>query len=214
MKLWNQITISVSVSWFMIWCLCVVSCVLCFNILSPFCVRLCAPSSMSSPLSFPLPPCMFVSLCVSILFPSCFLLSVFPLLSNLSSFLLSPRLFLVPSSACLCIQALGSHVLFVSVVCDVSPEVPAFPWVSPVPPLYVLDFDFCFFYVWFELCLFVCTLTASFATLFFGPWIHFCLLHSALLNKDHLLFSPNLPPCFCIWVHLVVFPFNTLMFCI
>ena len=81
-------------SWFDVFVLCLVSYVL---ILCPFFASL--QCSLFSPLSFPLPPCMFVSFGLSVLCPSCFLLRV---LLIISPALLSSHLFLVPSSVCLC----------------------------------------------------------------------------------------------------------------
>ena len=54
----------------------------------------------------------------------------------------------------------------------------------------------------------------------FKPWVSHVPFVSSLsvlcvmfyvLNKACLLFPPTMPPYFCIWVHLLVFPFNTVI---
>ena len=99
-----------------------------------------------SPVSFPLPPCMFVSLCLSVLFPSCFLLCAFPSWSRLSS---SPPTCSSFPHQCVC--ALVPHVLFVS-------SLLVFVWCPPRVPCVsgfgmFWDFDFCFPFSLFDLLL-------------------------------------------------------------
>ena len=150
--------------------LCFVSCLM-FWYFVPF---LCLLSVLLC--LFRLPSCMFVSLCLSVLFPSCFFLCVLPSWSHLSPSVLSPHLFLVPSSVCSVYLSLCSpFALCQFVVCVMSPSSSLsfysclWFWISA------------FFWVWFKRCLFVRTLSDCFICyiVFFGPWINFCLLHSA-----------------------------------
>ena len=141
--------LGVSCSWFA--CLCIVSCVICFDFSMPHCVL------QVSPMFFPLS---------AVLFPPCFLLCApppryltwpppSPLSSPVPCLIVSVCVLSLCFPSCLCIFIASVCIRFCSCSCHVLPVSPCF---------FFWDFDSCILhfsfelYFWFLLCLLICTL--------------------------------------------------------
>ena len=89
-----------------------------------------------------------------------------------------------------------------------------FPWSSCVTWHVSCSSAVCF---WILISVFFLCLIWTFCLHFFFwsldlfLFVLFVYCIQFLLNKAHLLFSPALPLCFCILVHLLVWPFNTMI---
>ena len=198
-------------------CLCVGSCVLCFDILSILCF-----SSVFSSVLFP--PCSLLCLfpfLLACLSPSvcqyCFLdafSSVFPSLSHLSSSLFSLLTCSSSPHQCVCVFKLLFPMYSLSVCCwcltDVPLESLVFPFVSPVS---CFGFWFLFFFflglIWtlpfFVFC-FSCYFVFLVLVVFLFVSLVFVLIQLCLKLKLTFCSSLSCLSRVCIWVHLKFSP--------